>query len=488
MHSGLISKFVGRGSLLGLYVSITCAGGPNIVTFDMEVHLVPSTVQESLIALANSITLSPPTKLTTGNFEITLTGDPLQVSDVTPIRSVTSGAVDLAFALKNVRFTKTDITDLSTVGGMPIQLFATQLLDGSTAAAGIPGLLGSLKGTVPVVVDSVGSALAVQIQVRVTVRDDKNQLDPYVNWSFSTGATGVGGEGTSTPSTTLPIVTTLQWRLPVAGSSFVGAFTELTTQFSTDPSEPLPIQVVNRTITVEVNLSAAGVSTDWIALPSSPISIPAIPVPTLVALFDDVGFNTAPGQNGTLILLPDDSPLTPTGETTDPLQSLLSTALQTLRDLVNGLVANATGTGGFNPFNPLAPLASIIEDLVNDLTNGDRATQIHFVKASTVANLNDSQFLIHGSDPANDRVSSMLVLGPMGLTVHCYNNWNFDSSVGAFDVRVGVEMAVGVASLPSNPLSFPLGNLTVTVPSTAGQHAPSSSFNDSLSSVQMVKA
>jgi hypothetical protein len=451
---------------------------------------MPSPVQESLIALANSITASPPTQLTTGKFEITLTsGGPLQVPDTTPVRSIANGAIDLAFVLKNVRFTKTDITDLSTIGGMPIQLFATQLLDGSTAAAGIPGLLGSLKGTVPVVIDSVNSVLAVQIQVRVSVRDDKNQLDPYVNWSFSTGATGVGGEGTSTPNTTLPVATLL-WRLPLPGSPFVGAFNELTSQFPTDPSDPLPlpIRLVNRTITVELNLSAAGVSTGWVALPPLPISIPAIPIPTLVAFFDDVGFNATPGQNGTLILLPDDSPLTPVGGTADPLQSLLSTALQSLRDLVNGLVTDATGTGGFNPFNPLAPLASIIEDLVNDLTNGDRATQIHFVKASTVPNLNDGGFLIHGSDNANDRISSMLVLGPMGLTVHCYNNWNFDPSVGAFDVRVGVEMAVGVPSLPSNPLSIPLGNLTVTVPSTAGQHAPSSSFNDSLSSVQMVKS
>jgi len=456
---------------------------------------MPSPVQESLIALANSITAAiTASPSTVGKFDLALTsGGPLQVPDTTPIRSVTDGTVDLALVLKNVRFTTADITDLSTVGGMPIQLFATQLLDGSPATAGIPGLLGSLKGKVPVVVDSVGSALAVQVQVRVTVRDNHDQLDPYLNWSFGTGAAGVGGEGTSTPSTTVPTAA-LQWRLPLPDSPFVGAFSEL----KTDLINGLPAQLADRRITVEVNLSAAGVSTGWIALPPLPslppaqppatIAIPAIPIPTLVAFFDDVGFNTTQGQNGTLILLPDDSPLTPVGGTTDPLQGLLSTALQTLRELVNGLVTNATGTGGFNPFNPLAPLASIIEDLVNDLTNGDRATQIHFVKASTVPNFNDGAFLIHGSDNANDRISSMLVLGPMGLTVHCYNNWNFDASAGAFDVRVGVEMAVGVPSLPSNPPSIPLGDLTVTVPSTAGQHAPSSSFNDSLSSVQMVKS
>jgi hypothetical protein len=455
---------------------------------------MPSPVQESLIALANSITAAVTASPTVGKFDLALTaGGPLQVPDTTPVRTVADGTVDLGLVLKNVRFTKTDITDLTTVGGMPIQLFPTQLLDGPAATAGIPGLLGSLKGKVPVVVDSLGSGLAVQIQVRLTVRDSNDQLDPYVNWSFGTGPAGVGGQGTSTPSTTLPTAT-LQWRLPLPDSSFVGAFSELQTNLMNG----LPAQLAGRRITVEVNLSAAGVSTGWVALPPLPslppaqqpatIAIPAIPIPTLVAFFDDVGFNTTSGQNGTLILLPDDSPLTPVGGTTDPLRSLLSTALQTLRNLVNGLVTNATGTGGFNPFNPLAPLASIIEDLVNDLTNGDRATQIHFVKASTVPNLNDGGFPIHGSDNANDRISSMLVLGPMGLTVHCYNNWNFDPSVGAFDVRVGVEMAVGVPSLPSNPLSIPLGNLTVTVPSTAGQHAPSSSFNDSLSSVQMVKS
>jgi len=74
---------------------------------------------------------------------------------------------------------------------MPIQLFATQLLDGSAATAGIPGLLGSLKGTVPVVVDSVGSLLSVQVQVRVSVRDEHDLPDPYFNWSFSTGATAL---------------------------------------------------------------------------------------------------------------------------------------------------------------------------------------------------------------------------------------------------------------------------------------------------------
>jgi hypothetical protein len=137
-------------------------------------------------------------------------------------------------------------------------------------------------------------------------------------------------------------------------------------------------------------------------------------------------------------------------------------------------------TGGFNPFNPLSPLVSIIDSLVDDLTNVDRASQIHFAKKSTVPYL-DGGFLIHGTNWATDRISSMLVLGPMGLTVQCYDDASFSGA--AFDVRVGVEMGVAVPTLDSsNPPSFPLGNLTVT-----RQRVPAT-FNDCLSSVRMVKS
>jgi hypothetical protein len=232
---------------------------------------------------------------------------------------------------------------------------------------------------------------------------------------------------------------------------------------------------------VEVNLSAAGVSTGWIALTPLPAAIPAIPIPTLVALFDDVAFNADPhDDNGTLLLLPDDSPLAPAAGKDEPFTTLFKTALQTLHDLVNGLVTNATNTGGFNPFNPLGPLVSGIENLLTDMTSAKSATQIHWGKASTVPFLG-SPFMIHDGDPAQDRVSAILVLGPLGLVVHCYNHANFDPSGGAFDIRVGLEMAVAVPSLtPANPPSLPIGNLTVIVPRPG--------FNDCLSSIRMVKS
>lgn len=460
---------------------------------------MPSPVQESLIALVHSIHAAiTPSKDNSGNnilgkYDLTLTSDgSLQVPDTTPVRSVADGTVDLGLVLKNVRFTNTDITDLSTVGGMPIQEFATQLLNGSATTAGIPGLLGSLKGKVPVVVDSIGSALAVQIQVRLNVRDDHDQPDGYFNWSFSDGSAGVGGQGTSTPSTSTPSVIpplptgTLQWRLPLPGSVFVGAFTELKTNLA--QTGDLPVELANRTVIVEVNLSAAGVSTGWIALEPVTIMIPAIPIPTLVAFFDDVLYNGSEGQNGTLILLPDDSPLNPAVQPATTLRDLLNTALGTLSTLINGLVTNATGTDGFNPFNPLAPLAGIITNLATDLTAQKSKDEIHFSRQSLVPYL-DSGFPIHDGDWATDRISSMLVLGPMGLTVHCFNNWHFDSSGGAFDVRVGLEMGVGVPDLTSsNPLTVPPGDLTVTSPPLGGGTGKNPiGFNDLLSSVQIVK-
>jgi hypothetical protein len=457
---------------------------------------MPSPVQESLIALAQSITAAI-SQSGPGLYRISLNAiNPLRVPDATPVRSVTSGAVDLSLVMKNVRFTNANLTDITTVGGMPIQEFALQLLESSVAGApGVPGLLGSLKGTVPVVVDSVNSLLAVQIQVRVSVRDDNNQLDPYLSWSFSNGATGVGGQGTSAPDTEPPTAT-LQW-LPgspvgFGEPKFVGAFVELNSPLPDNPSLPLSAQPANRTVTVEVNLGAAGVSTGWIALPPLPVTIPAIPIPTLVAFFDDIFFNALghlAGEAGTLILLPDDSPLTPPAPGDDSLRVALSAALGTISELVKNLVATGTGTNGFNPFNPLAPLASIIDDLVNDLDGTDSAPEIHFAKASTVPGLGDNKFLIHGNDTAQDRISAMLVLGPAGLTVRSYNDANFDSRRGEFDVRLGVEMGVAVPTLDAtSPPSIPDGKLTVVTMSADQSHSnTSNSFNDCLSSVQIVK-
>jgi hypothetical protein len=435
---------------------------------------MPSPVEESLIALASSITPAI-TPGSLGKYTLSLTTpNPLTVPDTVPVRTVAPGQVDLTFLVKNVRFTNPVVTDGTTVGGMPIQLFATQLLDGGVATAGVPGLLGGVTGTVPVVIDSVGSLLNVQVQVRVSVRDDKNRLDPYVNWSFSTGANGVGGSGTSTPGTALPSGL-LQWRLPVPNSPFVGAFTELTNSLATGGLAP---QLAGRTITVEVSLGAAGVSTGWIALPALPIQIPAIPIPTLAAFFDDVAFNATSGNNGTLILLPDDSPLAPAAGKDEPLRTLLSTALNTLRGLVNGLVTNATGTGGFNPFNPLAPLASILHSLVDDMTSGKSATEVHWGKASSVPYLGN--FHITDAHAAQDHISAIIVLGPLGMSVNCFNNANFDSSAGTFSVIVGEEMAVAVPSLlPANPPTVPLGHIGITV--------PRSGWNDCLSCVQIVK-
>lgn len=243
---------------------------------------------------------------------------------------------------------------------------------------------------------------------------------------------------------------------------------------------------------MEVNLGAAGVSTGWIALPPLPVTIPAIPIPTLVAFFDDIFFNALghlAGEAGTLILLPDDSPLTPPAPGDDSLRVALSAALGTISELVKNLVATGTGTNGFNPFNPLAPLASIIDDLVNDLEGTDSAPEIHFAKASTVPGLGDNKFLIHGNDTAQDRISAMLVLGPAGLTVRSYNDANFDPRRGEFDVRLGVEMGVAVPTLDAtSPPSIPDGKLTVVTMSADQNHSnTSNSFNDCLSSVQIVK-
>src|SRR6266446_6190057 len=100
-----------------------------------EVRQMPSPVQESLIALAQSITAAI-SKSGPGLYRISLNAiDPLRVPDATPVRSVTSGAVDLSLVMKNVRVTNANLTDITTVGGMPIQEFALQLLESSVAGA-----------------------------------------------------------------------------------------------------------------------------------------------------------------------------------------------------------------------------------------------------------------------------------------------------------------------------------------------------------------
>jgi len=71
--------------------------------------------------------------------------------------------------------------------------------------------------------------------------------------------------------------------------------------------------------------------------------------------------------------------------------------------------------------------------------------------------------------------------GILDLVSKSYYPLQVPGAPAEIDVKAWVDA-------PASTQLLAFGNLTVTVPSTAGQHAPSSSFNDSLSSVQMVKS
>lgn len=431
------------------------------------------TVLDSLNAIAKSFSVSvlppetpPPPK---GTVKVELkpptTREEALTVPLEPTRAVEikDATFNLDWIAKDVRFSARDLADKSTIGGMPIadpipiptgstlESLLKPYTEGKFTDAqnqptpGVPGVLGQLTGTVGVPLEVTKMLTAnVSVEVEWRVRDEAGNLV---------------SEFTMTPAAPTPedVVT-------FAFKSFV---TELTNQ---------PEPVVKRFIEAAIRLRAGTTSTDQIVLPSVPVVIPVLRVPTILVMFQDKNFD-----NSRMVLVPGNSPLA--GEGVDDALNALATALNTL------------------PLPSIVDRAALLEDFGEGLTRlsffaalmPDPTNGVAFRKADGIANLNDvviwdtGLFFLNNTE-AEDEMTSLVLIGPPGRKVETYIAREFSDSEGAMNVTVGKELFADIGDLKSKaPQSTPADRVEVTkTPGRAGVWPVEweVDFSESISSVR----
>lgn len=364
---------------------------------------------------------------------------------------VVDGAVDLAWRMKDVRFVNTNITDPNVTGGMPIPDLLTlnigNATDGLLSPPGVPGLLGVLSGTVPIVNEVTQQVShAVSVQVRWRVRDESGNVISDVEWKLGTGGAGLEGSGGEINPPLGHATDALNMTFPVI-------FVELT-------GSPTP--VAKRSILASVRLSAGGVSTEFIDLPPVDVPLPVVPVPTILMMFKDKTFKSI-----VLIVVPANSPLD---------KGSISAALDTLRSAID-------------PFDDLLTVLSFVFGQIGTVQGILSSAKIVFRKTDEIKNLNDIDLeggTLNDTE-AEDKLSSLIFFGPPRRRVQCFNARSFSASEGQMNVTIGAELLVEIPNLHSNsPTSDPTGRVSVPRAPTGTRFFRHSitGFGDELSSIR----
>ena len=377
------------------------------------------------------------------NFKLTPSVIDLKVTDIVP------ADINLTWITKNVRFNNpttesvfdTDPFVLSSVdalinGGMPARVpVVSTTISGFQDLQGVPGELAQLRGELPVATES-----PVTVSVRWSVLDENG--DPI--------ATGFTANPPTLNATEISLI-------------FSAAIVELT--------NAMTIPLVNRKVRATVTLSVGAVSHSF-DLPDISLTIPAIPVPSILAFFLHKNFAALNGDDdgAVFIVVPQDSPI----QSFNQLQDILNTLESTVSSLTS-----------------IAEFAAFLLG-ITELT-GALAAQPHiqFRKADSGNNFNNFNdvTLIHKflgwlfgwtNIEAEDELSSLIFIGPPNKQVQCFNARNRRTGEGEFDLTIGPKMHVIVRDLHSaNPTAEPDGNELSVVVST-------SSFGDELSSLHFV--
>jgi hypothetical protein len=358
---------------------------------------------------------------------------------------VLTGALDLTWVTKNVRFTTPNTEpamsadpfvpasiDALLTGGMPARVPLLGSVAGFQDLPGTPGEIAQLAGDFPIAVE-VPVGLAVTWQV----------LD-------SGGVVLAEGPGTFTSPTGTgsPAVT------------FV--FAHQTIELTSTMTIPLTRRFIRATVTL-----TAGTTTHSFTLPDIPVDIPAIPIPTVIVFFLHTNFAAADGDDdgAAFIVVPNNSPLRSLGQ--------LQNVLNTLESTVSALTS-------------VAELAAFLLGL-SELT-GSLAAQPHVQFRVTNAanqfnNFNDvtliQRGLLSNDTEAEDELSSLIFIGAGGARVSCFRDRSRRGR--SFTLTTGAGLHVIIRNLHSSspaiePAAPPFGG---SIALSSG----SSSFGDELSSL-----
>jgi len=375
----------------------------------------------------------------------------------TTVTEIHQSPITLSWLTKDVRFTDASVLNSATVGGMPVSSFImptggvtppnlTGATFGPVSPPGVPGVLGSLTGTVPIPVEIARTASPQELLVRVTVRwrirDENGNIVPNVSWTLADGTIGTTGEViqhlpnnysdlTVIPTTDLAGLIMLTF--PVLFVELLG----------------LPRPLARRTIEAAVRLDvmSLGVATDWVELPAVTIDLPVIGIPTVLLLTSDSMFG---GE--VLVVVPNGSPLDSVGAVTTAVTNLVSV----LTPLMGAIPTLGLFLTTFVPGSP------VMIALSNPNLKFRRAESIPFLRDVVWRHgIGNVIFNFNGEDS----MDSLAFIGPPNRRVECFNDREFRVNEGQMDVSIGPELVVTIDALGSAaPPSNPAGRVSVPRP------------------------
>lgn len=326
------------------------------------------------------------------------------VTDVLPrpgqleVAEVLNGAIDLTWITKDIRFSgdslETELTpavlDTSIIGGMPIPVLGT---------TGVPGLLGQLGGTLPLLNQT---KVSVKFDVSWRALDERGSELPSSEWSAPGGLEG-----------------------PKIAIAFAPEIIELTSSVVA-PSPTI------RKLRATVKLTVAGVPPVERDLPDVPVPVLPLPIPKVVAAFLHTNFQPRSGDDdgGVFVMVPSDSPLKNAAQLNSTLSSL------------------QTAVGNLAAFAKFAGFLLGLNDLLNAV-----AAQPYFAMAATnvIEDLNDITIIqnswYENDIELEDELSSMIFIGPATARLEIFCETEFDDENGHGILSLPDSCAVVVRSL-----------------------------------------
>jgi hypothetical protein len=358
------------------------------------------------------------------------------------ITDVLTGDLDLTFVAKEVLFSDPDPEPSLATGDLATSITGGQrpvtATGGLVNISGIPGLLGQVTGSLPL---PMSANVPVRVIVSWEVLDEGGRPLPPAEYN---APAGLGA--------------------PTLRIAFAPAVTELSTSGPPAPT----IRILRAT----VSLSANGVTVGPRTLPDLRVPVPALPIPTVLAMFVHTNFEARQNDDdgALLLVVPSASPLRSLGQ--------LQPALNSLQSVL----------GNLSSFGSFAALLLGLNDLVSAI-NATKSTNIQFRAADEIRNLNDITLIQNdwftNDIEAEDELSSLILIGRSGREVRCSNARNHGAGEGQFRVRTGNEMVATIRNLhTANPSAAP-GSVTRDTAPPGGWFNPDT-FGDALSSIQFV--
>jgi hypothetical protein len=287
------------------------------------------------------------------------------------------------------------------------------------------------------VIDSVGGiqlpvgtgtllpSLPVKLKVAWLVKDDEgNTLNPGTDYLITKAAPSVNsGQGQLISLIFMPPIVELgASEVPLTANISVEAEVTLEVLHSTPVANPTRVAV---TIPSDVTRR---LDPNHLKLP---LELVPLEIPTFVALFrlsDYQPFARDMEPGFVLMIVPGSSPLRGLVEVTNDILQRLEDAVRPLR----ALAAMAIFLTRLTIARQALEAQPMIRIIAGDV---DNLTDIH-MRTETFLGVD----IFNRDMRANDRVSSMIFMGPPNRMVGCYNDEEFAEGEGAFSVRVDETM------------------------------------------------